>query len=36
MVRHDLMAKIRMSLNESFGQRTKSNGAADPKGESLA
>jgi glycerol-3-phosphate acyltransferase PlsX len=36
MVRHDLMAKIRMSLNESFGQRTKSNDAADPKGESLA
>jgi glycerol-3-phosphate acyltransferase PlsX len=36
MVRHDLMAKIRTSLNESFGQRAKSDGAADPKGEPLA
>ena len=36
MVRHDLMAKIRTSLNESFGHRAKSNDAADPKGESLA
>jgi len=30
------MAKIRTSLNESFGHRAKSNDAADPKGESLA
>ncbi len=33
MVRHDLMAKIRSSLHESFGHGARAEGAAEPKGE---